>query len=230
MARREVLVRRALSVLLGLAATTMSAAEVQRGAPGDTVTPILGQWVVGTENGAPILTADARKWDGKPPTTLDAIARRLFGVVTPEFTANATSAVAFPIAVFDRIKTFDTGTLAVEFKLIGGESDQIAGLVFDLRPSGEYFYVRYNTRDDNVALWRFRNGERAVVAHGANHRRLAMNTWHPLTLTLKGRAVRAVAAGDLAVEFELDQPASGRVGVWTKRDSVTAFRNWRVTQ
>jgi len=148
-------------------------------------------------------------------------------VTRPEFTANVSAEGAFPLAVIDGIKQLQQGTLHVEFKLIGGESDQIAGLVFDLQPTGDYLYVRYNTRDDNVALWRFMKGQREVIAHGANHRRLAMNAWHPLSVTLKGRSISAVAAGDLRVEHTLDRDVSGRVGLWTKRDSITAFRSWR---
>ena len=127
----------------------------------------------GKDGTTAIVTADARKWNGKPPADLDAIGKRLFGVTRPEFTANVSAEGAFPLAVIDGITPLQQGTLHVEFKLIGGESDQIAGLVFDLQPTGDYLYVRYNTRDDNVALWRFMKGQREVIAHGANHRRLA---------------------------------------------------------
>lgn len=191
------------------------------------VTPILGQWDAGTEGTTPIVTADARKWDGKPPADLDAIGRRLFGATRPEFIANVSAEGAFPLAVIDGIEQLQQGTLQVEFKLIGGQSDQIAGLVFDLQPTGDYLYVRYNTRDDNVALWRFTKGQREVIAHGANHRRLALNAWHPLSVTIKGRSISAVAGGDLRVEHTLDRDIGARVGLWTKRDSVSAFRDWR---
>ena len=36
-----------------------------------------------------------------------------------------------------------------------------------------------------------------------------------------------IAAGDLRVEHTLDRAIGGRVGLWTKRDSITAFRSWR---
>ena len=71
------------------------------------------------------------------------------------------------------------------------------------------------TRQQLLATW---NGSPTL------HRR------HTLTLAVKGRAIRAVAAGDLSVNFELPEPVSGRTGAWTKRDSVTAFRAWQATQ
>jgi hypothetical protein len=203
--------------------------EAQRSAQTGTssVIAVLGQWDPGIDGTTPIVTADARKWNGKPGGDIDGLGRRLFGTARPEFLANVTSEGAFPLAVLDGIEQFQTGTLHVDFKMIGGESDQIAGLVFNLQPTGDYLYVRYNTRDDNVALWRFAKGQREVIAHGANHRRLALNAWHPLTVTIKGRTISAVAAGDLRVEHTLDHDINGRVGLWTKRDSITAFRNWR---
>lgn len=218
---------RMTGMLIGALAVSAAAALSARPAQSaGTVTPVLGHWETGVDAGVPIVIADARKWDGKPPASPDDLGRRLFGVVRPEFTVNVTSSGAFPLAVIDTPKDFRTGSLMVQFKLIGGESDQIAGLVFNLKPTGDYLYVRYNTRDDNVALWRFSKGQREVIAHGEAHRRLAMNTWHPLSVTLKGRRLSAEAAGDLRVDHELTEEVSGRTGVWTKRDSVTAFRNW----
>jgi hypothetical protein len=214
-----------LATVLG--ASVALAAQRPPAPAGSGVIPVLGQWDTGLEGATAIVTADARRWDGKPRGDLDALGRRLFGAARPEFFANATAEGAFPFAVIEGISHLQQGTLHVEFKLIGGESDQIAGLVFDLLPTGDYLYVRYNTRDDNVALWRFTKGQREVLAHGHNHRRLALNSWYPLSVTIAGRTISAVAAGDLRVEHTIDRAIGGRVGLWTKRDSITAFRNWR---
>jgi len=221
---------RTLVISLVAVSTAGFSLPAQRSAaPGDAqVTPVLGHWEPGTEGATPIVTADARKWNGKPPADLDGLATRLFGSGRPEFAANVSAEGAFPLAVIETVKQMQQGTLQVEFKLIGGESDQIAGLIFDLQPTGDYLYVRYNTRDDNVALWRFTKGQREVIAHGANHRRLTLNGWHPLSVAVKGRTISAVAAGDLRVEHTLDRDIGGRVGLWTKRDSITAFRSWRL--
>ena len=189
--------------------------------------PLLGHWELGAPDGVPTIIGDATAWNGEPPADLETIAAGLFGAPTPELLANLRSPTAFPIAISTAVPSFENGTLSVEFNLIGGESDQIAGLLFDLRPNGEYHYVRYNTRDDDIAVWRFRNGERENLAHGAGTRRLAVDTWYPLVLTVNGRALTASAAGELTIAYTLDEPVRGRVGVWTKRDSITGFRNLR---
>lgn len=187
--------------------------------------PLAGYWETLPDGE---IIGDATKWDSHPRPDAAANAERLFGTAPPELFANLNSPGAFPIAVSTAIPGFEGGTLAVEFNLLGGESDQIAGLLFDLRPTGEYHYVRYNTRDDDVALWRFANGDRENLAHGTGKRRLPLEAWHPLTVTIDGPRLTATAAGDLRLEYTLDAPVDGRVGVWTKRDSITGFRNLRV--
>jgi hypothetical protein len=134
----------------------------------------------------------------------------------------------FSLGVLSEIPAFTAGTFQARFKLVAGKSDQTAGLVFDLRPSGEYLFVRYNTKDGNVALWRFANGERQRIVDGADHAQLPLGEWHQLTLTVAGRRITAVVNDTLRIEHELTAPVDGRVGFWTKRDSVTAFKDVRV--
>ena len=126
---------------------------------------------------------------------------------------------------------FRDGTLRVQFNLIGGKTDQIAGVLFGLGAAGEYFYIRYNTRDDNLAVWKFANGERTVLKHGDVHKRLTLGAWHELVVEVRGKQVRGHIAGDptISVEHTLDVDPVGRVGVWAKRDAITAFRGFSAT-
>lgn len=191
-------------------------------------TALVGHWTSHREGDHTVITGDTRQWDGKPRGDLLEASRRLFPSPEDALAANASAPTSFPITVANDVADFRTGTLSMEFKLIGGASDQIAGLVFDLRPNGEYLYLRYNTRDNNLALWRFRNGDRERVADGANTRQLPLDVWHPLTLTVAGTTVSARSAGELTFSHDLGRAVAGRIGFWTKRDSITAFRNLRV--
>lgn len=69
--------------------------------------------------------------------------------------------------------------------------------------------------------------DQSALAAGVGSRRLELGTWYPLELTIEGRSLRAVAAGELTIEYTLDEPVQGRVGLWTKRDSITSFRDLR---
>lgn len=192
---------------------------------------VVGHWT-DTTIGSPALVANGELWSGESNRALlDSAGRRLFNEANDAFIGNTTSATAFPLAVASDVLAFGSGTLRVEFNMIRGKSDQNGGLVFGLQPSGEYYYVRYNTKDGNVALWRFRNGNREVVKHGDVHKQIPLGAWHELVVELNGPAVRGYIASDstISVTHTLDAPQTGRVGVWVKRDAVTAFRSFRAT-
>jgi len=149
------------------------------------------------------------------------------GVVTHD-ASKWTAKEGYPLALFDEPDSFSNGTARIEFKMLDGTDDYTAGLTFG-HQGASYYYVRYNTKDGNVALWRMDGPKRTVIKHGEHHEQLARDKWHRLELTVQGRRIRAtVNGGPLQVEHELDQPVSGRLGLYTKPDATSAFRNLKV--
>ena len=231
-----------LAIVALIASTTMiactgseKAADTTQVAPPVSVSSglvgVVGHWS-DTTIGSPAIVTNGELWSGQSnPAALDSAGRRLFNEANDSFIANTTSATAFPLAVAGDVLAFGSGTLRVEFNMVGGKSDQNGGLVFGLQPSGEYYYVRYNTKDGNVALWRFRDGDREVVKHGEVHKQIPLGTWHELVVQVNGTHVRGHVAGDttISVEHTLDAAPAGRVGVWVKRDAITAFRDFRAS-
>ena len=186
--------------------------------------PVSGSWTADYENAKQILTIDGTA----PAKAPDAEAvRSLMGDAAPGFVKALAAPGAFPLAIARDIKEFKGGRLTVQFKLVAGASDQNAGIVFNLKPDGSYLYARYNTKDGNVAVWKFENGARTVLTHGAEHEQLPLNVWHTLDVQVTGTAVTATANGRLTVKHALDAPISGRVGVWTKTDAVTTFKSFQ---
>jgi hypothetical protein len=189
---------------------------------------VVGLWAA-VDDAGPAFQIDGASWGGTTePGDARTLARSLFGSVTDTFVANVTAPGAFPLALWQEVPSFTEGTLRVQFKLVSGRSDQTAGIVFNLEPSGEYSFVRYNTRDGNLAVWGYANGERRVIAHGTGKAQLPLNVWHEMSVSISGLKVAGAIKGTegLSVEHTLDKPASGRVGLWTKRDSVTRFRQF----
>ncbi len=192
---------------------------------------VIGHWSAANDGG-PALVVDGTKWAGKSNAdSLGAAAQRLFGAPAPNFVKNNTGEGTFPIAVHAPTASFANGTLRVKFKMMAGASDQNAGILFGLKPDGSYHYVRYNTKDGNVALWRYVNGAREVIAHGTAHAQLALGSWQELVVRIEGTKVSGWVAGQdsVRVEHTLPTPVSGRVGLWVKRDAVTAFRELGVS-
>jgi hypothetical protein len=204
--------------------------DARRGQPTRArVSGVVGDWRDTAMAGSAVLLVNGETWSGSTtPSALQRASQQLFGAVDTTMVKHWSSPTAFPVAVADQPSALGSGTVRVRFNLIGGRSDQDAGIVFGLRSNGEYLYLRYNTKDGNLAIWNFTNGERARLKDGEGKKQLPMNTWHELIVTVSGREVRGVIAGDsvLSVSHVLDAPPSGRVGLWVKRDAITAFRDF----
>lgn len=212
-----------LALLLAVAG-----ALVAQPAPG-RLHPVVGQWGAAPDDPS-ALVVDGAAWSGRTGRdTLAASGRQLFGDASAPWLANGESANAFPLAVDRATRHFADGTLRVQFKLIAGPTDQSAGIVFGLQPDGTYHFVRYNTKDGNIALWGFARGERQVIAKGEGLKQLPLGEWHELVVQVSGREVRGAVTGhpELDARFVLAAPVAGRVGLWAKRDVVTAFRRFQ---
>lgn len=212
-----------------LVAALAAAAVVAQPSP-PRLQGIIGRWSAYAD-AEPAVRVDGASWDGTVSRDeVTAAGKALFGDASATFLANATSRTAFPLAVDVATRDFRHGTLRVQFKLISGSDDRSGGIVFGLGASGEYRYLRYNTKDGNLALWAFRNGDRAVLAKGEGLKQLPLDTWHELVVRIRGQQVQASVTGhpELDARFSLEAPVQGRVGLWAKRDVVTAFRRFGV--
>lgn len=192
---------------------------------------VVGHWT-DTTAGTPAVVVNGERWSGSTQAAnLQRWSDRTFGGTSEAWIANGSAPGAFQFAMAPAVGEFRNGTLRVQFNLIGGKTDQIAGVLFGLGAAGEYFYIRYNTKDGNVAVWKFANGERTVLKHGEVHKQLPLGTWHELVVEVRGKQVRGHIAGDptISVEHTLDVEPVGRVGVWAKRDAITAFRGFAVS-
>ena len=54
--------------------------------------------------------------------------------------------------------------------------------------------------------------------------------WHDLKFEVSGKHVKGYLDNKLYVEHDLRSPVSGKIGVWSKADSVVYFDDYRVVQ
>jgi hypothetical protein len=133
----------------------------------------------------------------------------------------------FPLAIADE-GSFQDLDVSVKFKAISGEVDRAAGLIFRLKDSNNYYVVRANALEDNYRLYHVVNGRR-VQFGGANFK-VAPGEWHELRVECAGNKIVCYFDGAKKIEATDDTfKDAGKVGVWTKADSVTYFDDLRVT-
>ena len=192
--------------------------------------PVVGNWVIAEEDGRKVVLVDGRQWRrGQPAGGLAEKARAIYGSRHEEFIDNVKAFAYFPYAVAAGIEDFRDGEIAMRFRLIEGELDQCAGILFNLRPNGDYWTVRFNAKEDNLVLWKFESGKRSFVKKGVRDVPLPMKEWHAMKIATKGSTVTGFLDGELLLEYELPAPVSGKIGLWSKTDSVSEFADFVAT-
>lgn len=190
---------------------------------------VVGNWSIVDDGGKKVLGVDGRAWlRGQPANGLAQNARAIYGSRHEEFIDKVKAFAYFPYAVAKDVSDFHDGDISIRFKIVAGQLDQCAGILFNLKPNGDYLTVRFNGMEDNVVLWTFNKGKRSFVKRGSENVPLQKNTWHTLQVSIHGTDLKAALDGKHLLDFTLTEPVSGRVGVWSKTDSVIYFDDYTV--
>ena len=115
--------------------------------------------------------------------------------------------------------------VSMKFKPITGREDASGGIVFRFT-DGKYYVVRANALEDNFRLYSYDKGRRQLAT--ATVKAPALGQWHTVRLVAVGDHMQAWLDGKLYLDHRDPRFKSGRVGLWTKADSVTAFDDLRV--
>ena len=133
----------------------------------------------------------------------------------------------FPLLISDE-GSFQDLDLSVGFKAVSGSVDRAGGLVFRLRDPNNYYIVRANALEDNYRLYHVVNGRRSQFA-GANFK-VTSGEWHELRVEATGNKITCYYDGAKKIEAtDSTFKDAGKVGLWTKADSVTYFDDLNVT-
>jgi hypothetical protein len=132
----------------------------------------------------------------------------------------------FPVAVVPDVRLRDV-RVSVKCKMVSGRVDQACGLVARYRDESNYLLTRANALEGNVRLYFVRDGERKQLASYSGS--VERNRWHEHRFEVRGADLAVFWDGERVLrarEERFDEP--GRVGVWTKADSVSSFDELRV--
>jgi hypothetical protein len=140
----------------------------------------------------------------------------------------------FPVCVLDSITAKDA-EISVQFKPVSGREDQGAGIVWRYRDKDNYYVVRANALEGNVVLYKVQNGKRTdlpLKGEGRTYgKKIAVpsGAWSMLGVNVKGNVFEVLLNG--AKLYEVEDPTfpdAGKVGLWTKADSVIRFDDLRI--
>ena len=251
-------------VLVGLSAVLRAAdlkvdlSKEVVGKPPAAFEPMVGTWIVAQDGADKVIMIDGRPWvasKDNPTKLLVQSARKLYGTHNEELMDNAKQFAYFPVAVLKGVDNFTNGTISVKFKTIAGDADRASGILFNVKPNGDWLSIRYNDTENNVALWEFHNGIRRNVKFSDRAHKFTPDraTWHELKLTVDGASIKTTLDGELAIEHTLGSmpgpgrnnappnpdlipannavlrpPVQGKIGLWAKTDTTSYFKDYVV--
>lgn len=230
----------------------------QVGKTPNTFEPIVGTWLVAQDGGDKVIMIDGRPWvaaKDNPTKLLLQTARKLYGASNEELMDNAKQFAFYPVSVLKTVENFTNGSITVKFKTVAGDADRCSGILFNVKANGEWLALRYNDTENNVALWEFHNGIRRNLKFSDREKpfKLDRAAWHELKLEVDGASVKGYLNGTLAVEYTLGTdpvagrrgapnpdlfpannpvlrpPVAGKVGLWSKTDSTSYFKDYVVS-
>src|SRR5438093_1487102 len=127
----------------------------------------------------------------------------------------------FPVCIKNDTNIKD-GFVEVKFKPIAGKEDQAGGVIWRVQDANNYYIARANALENNVTTYYTIRGKRTEKKRAKI--KGASSAWHTLRVDFSGNRFTVTFDGKKAIEWDDDTfKNAGKVGVWTKADSITEF-------
>src|SRR4051812_34919995 len=129
------------------------------------------------------------------------------------------------------------GVVEVRFRPMEGREDEAGGLVWRWQDANNYYIARANALENNVVAYKMINGKRTDLKPvGAGARAYGVQAtvtpraWHTIRVDFKGAEFVVRFDRDVATFTVRDETLklAGRVGIWSKADSVTEFEEFLI--
>lgn len=163
---------------------------------------------------------------GRWRAVADAIPGNTNAVVLAQTSMDVTDE-RFPLLIYEKT-TFDDFTLTTRFKLVEGVVEQMAGIVFRYQDEKSFYVIRISGFGNNLRFYKVVGGIRSQPIGPSIQ--ITPKEWHELKVQCEGNKIRAWLNGEPVLPELTDTSfAKGKIGFWTKSDSVTRFADTRIT-
>lgn len=133
----------------------------------------------------------------------------------------------FPILLYNE-ETFGDFTLTTRFKLVEGVFEQMAGIVFRVKDADNFYVIRASGLGNNVRFYKVVAGQRTAPI--GPEIKVSGKEWHELKIQCEGNKIRCWFNGRQPFPELTDNSfASGKIGFWTKSDSISHFTGTKIT-
>ncbi|HVM50515.1 MAG TPA: family 16 glycoside hydrolase [Candidatus Acidoferrum sp.] len=132
----------------------------------------------------------------------------------------------FPLLIYQE-ETYDDFTLTTRLKMVKGVMEQMAGIAFRIQNETNYYVVRASALGNTFRFYKVVNGQRGTLI--GPEVPISAGVWHDLVIDCKGNQIRCLFDGKELIPMLTDNSfVRGKIGFWTKSDSVSYFADTRI--
>ncbi|MGV3771735.1 MAG: family 16 glycoside hydrolase [Verrucomicrobiales bacterium] len=132
----------------------------------------------------------------------------------------------FPMLIYTN-EVFGDFTFSTRFKTVAGEVEQMAGLVFRYQDENNYYYVRASAKGNTFRFFKIVGGQRSAPI--GPDIPIETGVWHDMSVQCIGNQILCFLNGKQVIPTATDNSFSaGKLGFWTKSDSVSHFTDAKV--
>jgi hypothetical protein len=132
----------------------------------------------------------------------------------------------FPLLIYEE-EVFGDFKLSMRFKTMKGAVEQMAGIAFRIQNETNYYVIRASSLGNTFRFYKVVNGQRGNII--GPEVPIPTGVWHELTVECKGSEIRCQLDGKVTIPPLTDLSFnSGKIGFWTKSDSVSYFADTKI--
>jgi len=132
----------------------------------------------------------------------------------------------FPLLVLDD-EVFADFLVTTRFKTVQGDKERMAGIAFRIQNETNYYVVRASSLGNTFRFYKVVNGERSLPI--GPEVAIPSGVWHELSIECKGNQIRCLLNGKELIPVLTDNSfVRGKIGFWTKSDSVSYFTDTKI--
>ncbi len=132
----------------------------------------------------------------------------------------------FPLLIYEP-ETFGDFRFSTQFKTVGGAVERMAGIAFRIQDETNYYVLRASSLGNTFRFYKVVNGERGSII--GPEIPIPSGAWHELAVECKGSKIRCLLNGQAVIpELNDNTFLVGRIGFWTKSDSISHFADARI--
>ena len=133
----------------------------------------------------------------------------------------------FPI-LLNEGDVFGDFTFTTKFKLVSGSKERMAGIVFRAQDQHNFYVLRASGLGNTFRFYKVVNGIREPAI--GPEIQIASGVWHEMSVQCEANKIRCFLNGKQVIPDLTDNSfTTGKVGFWTKSDSVSYFTEAKVT-